>query len=165
MEPGTFQECNSLTSITIPDSVESIGANAFSGCTSLTSVKLPNNEKFTKINDGTFAVCSSLASITIPNSVDSIGEEAFDGCTSLASITIPASVTSIGENAFGRCTSLTSVTFATGSNIDSFFNAIFPEGIDGDGTNNSLRDAYFAADPKAGTYTRETNGDTWTKKQ
>ena len=67
-----------VTSITIPSGVTSIGSHAFKNCTSLTS-------------------------ITIPSSVTSIGDGAFSGCTSLTSITIPSSVTSIGNNAFNGC--------------------------------------------------------------
>ena len=73
-----------LTSYTIPDSVTSIGKNAFS-------------------------YCYDLASVTISNSVTSIGYCAFLYCDSLTSVTIPDSVTSIGENAFNYCSSLTSV--------------------------------------------------------
>jgi hypothetical protein len=74
-----------LTSVTIPNSVTSIGNDAFLGCRGLTSV-------------------------TIPNSVTSIGENAFQGCSGLTSVTIPNSVTSIGENVFRDCSGLTSVT-------------------------------------------------------
>ena len=77
-----FYDRTSLTSITIPDSVTSIGHYAF-------------------------YACSSLTSITIPDSVTSIGHYAFYLCTSLTSVTIPDSVTSIGRWAFGRCDSLT----------------------------------------------------------
>jgi len=85
------------------------------------------------------------------------------GCTSIASITIPNSVNSIGLGAFALCISLTSVTFATGSNIPdvNFENNAFPEGSAGYG--NTLKTAYNAASPKAGTYTRAANGSTWSK--
>ena len=73
-------------SYTIPDSVTSIGNNAFSDCDDLTSV-------------------------TIPASVTSIGNGAFSNCDDLTSVTIPASVTSIGYSAFSGCTGLTSATF------------------------------------------------------
>ena len=78
--------CSDLTSVTIPDSVTSIGYRAFAGCQSLTSV-------------------------TIGNGVTSIGRGAFEYCSGLTSVTIPDSVTSIGETAFGSCSGLTSVTF------------------------------------------------------
>ena len=103
-----FNYCEFLTSVTIPDSVTSIGEGAFEDCTSLTSVTIPDS--VTSIGSSAFEDCTSLTSVTIPDSVTSIGDYAFDGCTSLTSVTIPDSVTSIGELAFGSCTSLTSVT-------------------------------------------------------
>jgi len=103
-----FVGCTSLTSVTIPDSVTSIGSGAFRSCTSLTSVKIPNS--VTSIGNYTFSGCTSLTSITISDSVKSIGWNAFSGCTSLTSVTIPNSVTSIDNNAFRGCTNLTIVT-------------------------------------------------------
>ena len=103
-----FSYCDSLTSITIPDSVTSIGESAFNGCTSLTSITIPNG--VTSIGGWAFSGCTSIKSITIPNGVTSIGYSAFEGCASLTSITIPDGVTEIGYSAFEGCTSLTSVT-------------------------------------------------------
>ena len=104
---SAFRDCN-LTSITIPDSVSSIGLCAFCYCLGLTSITIPDS--VTSIGAGAFGGCSSLTSITIPDSVTSIGGNAFEDCKSLTSITIPDSVTSIGYYAFARCSSLTSVT-------------------------------------------------------
>lgn len=89
----------------IPNSVTSIGADAFARCASLTSVTIPNGAK--SIGDYAFFDCTNLTSITIPDSVTSIGEGAFRNCKSLTSITIPNSVTSIGEDAFMYCDNLT----------------------------------------------------------
>ena len=102
-----FSGFSSLTSITIPNSVTSIGSSAFSRCSSLTSITIPSS--VTSIGSETFYECSSLTSITIPNSVTSIGDEAFRGCSSLTSVTIGNSVTSIGSSAFCNCSSLTSI--------------------------------------------------------
>ena len=105
---SAFSGCRGLTSITIPNSVTSIGDGAFSGCRGLTSVTIPNS--VTSIGDGAFSGCSSLTSVTIPNSVTSIGNSTFSNCSSLTSVTIPNSVTSIGGCAFEYCSGLTSVT-------------------------------------------------------
>ena len=105
---GTFENCSSLTSITIPNSITSIGYSAFSGCSSLTSVTIPNSA--TSIEDYAFSGCSSLTSVTIPNSVTSIEDNAFNGCSSLTSVTIPNSFTSIGGSAFKDCNNLTAIT-------------------------------------------------------
>ena len=87
--------------------VTSIGIYAFDDCSSLTSVTIP--EGVTSIGDRAFSGCSGLISITIPESVASIGYSAFYGCSSLTSITIPEGVTSIGSYAFDGCSGLTSV--------------------------------------------------------
>ena len=111
----TFDNCFSLTSVTIPNSVTNIGMSAFYGCSALTSITIPNF--VTSIGNNAFSGCSALTSITIPNSVTSIGNNAFSGCSSFTSITIPNSVTSIGNYAFISCESLTSMMVESGNTV------------------------------------------------
>ena len=101
---SAFSHCSSLKSVTIPNSVTSIGDRAFQWCRSLKSVTIPDS--VTSIGEEAFASCRSLMSVTIPNSVRSIGNRAFQWCRSLTSVTIPNSVTSIGGGAFLGCKGL-----------------------------------------------------------
>jgi hypothetical protein len=81
----TFHDCHSLTSVTIPNSVTSIGYKAFEDCDSLTSVTVPNS--VTSIGNNAFAYCDGLTSVTIGNGVTSIGRLAFYSCDSLRTVT------------------------------------------------------------------------------
>ena len=122
-----FYSCSSLTSITLPNSLTSIGDYAFFNCKALTSITLPNC--LTSIGEGAFLRCTALTSITLPNSLTSIGERTFGECTRLTSITLPNSLTSIGEKAFYFCTSLESITLpnsltSIGENAFMFCNAL-----------------------------------------
>ena len=109
---SAFSQCTRLTNVTIPNSVTSIGTSAFSQCEELTNVIIPNS--VTTIGNEVFSYCSGLTNVTIPNSVTIIGNSAFYGCESLTSITIPNSVTSIGQSTFGGCVGLTNVTIPNG---------------------------------------------------
>ena len=106
---GGTGDYKKLISVTIADSVTSIGQGAFLECESLTTIRLPNG--LTEIPSSAFNGCKSLTSITIPDGVTSIGDLAFNGCESLNNVIIPESVSSIGKYAFASCSSLTSLTF------------------------------------------------------
>ena len=112
---NAFLGCIGLTSVIIPNSVERIGESAFRYCSGLTSVTIGNSVE--SIGESAFYDCSGLTSVTIGNSVTSIGEGAFQYCSSLTSVEIPNSVTEIGDNAFWGCSGLTSVTI--GNSVES----------------------------------------------
>lgn len=139
---NAFENCETLTDIMIPETVETIGDYAFAGCTSLgayiphasktskapaktpsrsgeTTIVIP--EGVTSIGDYAFKDCESLTSIIIPDSVTSIGDGAFERCTNLSDIDIPDSVTDLGVNVFNGCSGITSVTIPDGvTSIDDY---------------------------------------------
>ena len=118
-----FSNCASLTSVNIPSSVTNISSGLFVGCLSLTSINIPSS--VTNIGGGAFQQCSSLTSVTIPNSVTNIGSSAFFYCTNLTSVNIPNSVTNIGDETFRNCTNLTSINIpnsVTNIGIGAFYN-------------------------------------------
>ena len=139
IERSAFENCNRLASIDlenvqtiginafyssglrtvdIPDSVISLGNNAFYGCTSLASVTI--GDSLRTIPDSVFRNCTALESVEIGNSVKTIGggsysqNGAFSGCTSLSSVNIPDSVEEIYGYAFYNCKSIIAIKFGTG---------------------------------------------------
>ncbi len=97
IEKEAFRRTN-IVSLTIPNSVTSIGEKVFFSCFSLTSIIV--SQSINNIPDAAFMGCNKLSSIDIPDGVTSIGCQAFEGCTTMSTITIPKSVTSIGNSAF-----------------------------------------------------------------
>ena len=151
-----YPEGKAETSYTIPDSVTSIGNNAFAGCRNLTSITIPDG--VTIIDYAAFYYCNSLTNINIPDNVTCIGASAFEYCRSLTSVTIPNSVTSIGGAAFYFCSSLTTITIPNSvkridgfafSNCSSLTNIALPNSIISIGNyafNNCtyLKDVYYS---------------------
>ena len=112
----------SIQSFTFGDVVEKIPAYLCYQMTGMTSLTLGNS--VTTIGDNAFRWCSSLTTVNFPNSVIAIGFEAFRNCDGLTgTLTIPNSVTTIGESAFQDCSGLTSVTI--GNSIRSIGHSAF----------------------------------------
>ena len=146
---SAFKNCNSITTITLPESVTLIGEYAFYGCSSLTSVyykgelsdwcnidfysgtsnPLYNGAKL-YINN------TEVTEVTIPSDISKIKNYAFYGCSSLTSITIPDSVTSIGRYAFEGCTGELivncNIPSASSSSYGAFYNSKFTKVTIGD---------------------------------
>lgn len=132
-----FRSCEDLTSVTVPDSVISIGYDAFRDTGVYNDINNWENGvlyigKFLveaqrglsgdyKIKEGTIGIvgyaflsCESLTSVTIPDSVKTIGEKAFSGCSSIKNIILPNGITTIKEETFGGCKKLYSITIGNG---------------------------------------------------
>ncbi len=120
-----FENCITLTKITIPDSITIIGESAFEGCISLTDITLPDS--VISIGENAFFNCS-IKTATIPASAINaipktilgtvvltsgavIPDSAFRYCTYLTEITIPKSITSIKSNAFYYCNKLKTIKY------------------------------------------------------
>ena len=101
-----------LAAVTLLSTCQGLGDCAFLECDSLTSVTLP--EGLTTVGIRAFANCTRLAAVTLPNSVTAICENAFLGCLSLSNITFGSALASIGINAFYNCISLTDITLPQG---------------------------------------------------
>ena len=102
-----FHEDSTIVSVTIPDTVETIGSYVFSH-TVIKSITIPASVK--TINKCAFFDCNSLSSVTLKSGLVTIGESAFNDCNALRSITIPSSVKTIDYSAFKNCYALESVT-------------------------------------------------------
>ena len=133
-------------SITVPNSVTSIGNSAFAARERLTSITISDN--VISIGSTAFYDCIGLTSIIIPNKVTSIGIDAFNGCINLSSVIIPASMTSIGDSAFWICTAL-SMVFYGGATDEAWRNISISSGND----NLTTADRYYysATEPSSGT--------------
>ena len=128
-------DSNKLTSITIPDSVTSIGSFAFNncivlqniywhdsirslgngvfkGCESLTEITIP--KETTEINVAMFAGCKSLKNVNMHNDITSIGSSAFKDCHALENLALPKNLTTIGSEAFWYCHSLKHIDIPEG---------------------------------------------------
>ena len=129
---NAFKGCSSLTSVTLPEGLKTIGIRGFDVCTSLENINFPST--LTSIGDyafalcaalkgeivlpagvtslpiGAFAYCESITSLTLPSTFKTIGIETFLNCKSLEAVNLPNGLTGIGESAFSVCSKLVSIT-------------------------------------------------------
>lgn len=108
MAKSTKELIYGINSCIIPNDAKKIGGFAFSG-SSIETITLPDS--LLSIGENAFSSCKSLTAITIPNSVTSIGKEAFNQCSQLSSMVLPDSVITLGESCFAYMTILKSLTF------------------------------------------------------
>lgn len=101
--PEAFSECPALEEVIFPDSFLHISAAAFLNCASLSRVILSKNLQ--SINEGAFLGCAALKQLALPQTLEFIGEMAF-WCSGLEEITVPERVKVISENAFWDCAGL-----------------------------------------------------------
>ena len=109
---GVFEYCTGLTSVVIPNSVTYIGSYAFARCSGMTSVNIPSS--VTTIDHHAFCYCDGFTNVVIPDSVTSVSAQTFAYCAGLTGCTIGNGATAIGAYAFQYCTSLSSVTIGSG---------------------------------------------------
>lgn len=119
---GAFSKCTNLRTFDFKN-VTTFGSLAFDDCSSLSSVTLANGTN--TIPNSCFNNCSGLKSLSLPNSIITIGDDAFYNCSSLTGhITLPSSIVTLGNNAFYN-TNFSSVTLP--SNLATIGSDVFDE--------------------------------------
>ena len=122
---SAFSNCSALESITLAESVETLGVNIFGGCHKLESVTLPESVKF--VPECAFLNCVNLKQVVLGEVVEEIGMSAFSGCTSLQNIIFPDSLKVIDNSAFYNCRSITEVGFGEASQLTAIGNNAFKD--------------------------------------
>lgn len=113
--PEALFESTGLKTVTLPESVTSIGMWAFADCAKLEQVSFPAS--LTSIDGCAFENCTALTAVTLPKRLTELGNDVFENCSALKSVWIPKSLTNIngfGDGCFAGCTALTDITFETG---------------------------------------------------
>lgn len=118
---STFENWLLLTSIALPENIQSIGNSAFNGCSKLVSVSIP--DAVSTIGTSAFAGCTKLESVSLPETMSSIGSAAFSACISLQDVVIPRGITRIESSTFANCKSFTHICIP--DNVISLYNNAF----------------------------------------
>ncbi len=109
----TFAKCANLRTVRFGSGLKTIGRNAFFSCENLTQIEFSTG--LTHISFDAFAGCTGLTRVDLPSGLTSIGDCAFCRCTGLVELNIPSSIKSIGYRAFSNCTNLERITIANPS--------------------------------------------------
>lgn len=144
IKPGTrmvadfaASSCESITEVTMPDSLAILGEGAFNSCSALENVIIPAS--VTTLIGSTFRFCDSLVSVTVPETVTTMGNQVFYDCKNLESVEINAKISNIGRSMFYNCPKLTSVKLpdtitmineAAFRECDSLEKIVLPEGVE-----------------------------------
>lgn len=121
IEAEAFKNCSCLEKITLPDNIKGIDSYAFYGCKSLKAIMLPDS--VTSLGVEVFSSCEGLETIGLSDKLKEIPMNTFLGCKSLTSITVPDQVTSIGKAAFANCEGLEEIVLP--DNLDAISASTF----------------------------------------
>lgn len=136
-----FSQVRQLQEVHLPDSLTSLGNYAFAECRSLRTVKIPT--KLKTIPDYTFQNCRSLQSVELHDSITAFEDYSFDNCD-LHEITLPKSTTWVGGSAFKGNANLSKVTLNEGL-VDIWTYAFQNTAIDTLNCPSTLRNIYSNA--------------------
>lgn len=112
---GVFRNHGELTSVVLPEKLETIGINAFQSCVKLKAIEIPDT--VTSVGANSFALCTALESAKLSYGLEAVEDNLFTSCYSLKAIEIPFTVKTVGENAFANCISLSKVKISKNTTV------------------------------------------------
>ena len=134
IRPSLFKNCSGMTSIAMPNSITSIGNNAFDGCSSLEQIiydkddptpvgKLIMPTAITDIGSGAFKSCEKFTELIIPSTISDIKADTFAGCSGITGISIPSNVKTVKGGAFSGCSSAKTIVAESG--VETLEDSVF----------------------------------------
>ena len=108
-----FEQCSKLTSLDIPNGIKTIGAEAFKTCSTLETSRIPGSVQ--TIYSEVFKNCYKLHTVFFEDGITKVGSYMFENCSSLVSVNLPNSINSIEAGAFSQCSGLAEITIPQGT--------------------------------------------------